>query len=158
DSELLCLGADQFRRLLGHPDALMALVRVLVERATTRVASNDFVPPNTITVVGVGSPRGESETIDALTAALGAHGPTIKLDVATVDAKLGPGAADIGFNAAGELLALLDRVERAHRFVVYQTDPAHPAWTDRCLRQADRVLLLVETAKGVPGGAVPSLP
>ncbi len=158
DSELLCLDADQFRRLFSHPDALMALVRVLVERATSRAASNDFVPPNTITMVAVGSPRGELEAIDALTSALARHGPTIKLDAATIEATLGPGAADVDRDAASELLALLDRLERTHQFVVYQTDPAHPAWSDRCLRQADRVLLLVDATRSIAAGAVPRLP
>jgi predicted acylesterase/phospholipase RssA len=158
DSELLCIGSDQFHRLFSHPDASMALVRMLVERATARVASNDFVPPNTITVVGVGSPRGERETIDALTGALGVHGPATKVDVASVESMLGPGAADVDLSAAGELLTLLDRIERAHRFVVYQTDPAHPEWTERSLRHADRVLLLVDAARGVADGVVPTLP
>jgi predicted acylesterase/phospholipase RssA len=152
DSELLCIGADQFRRLFSHPDALMALVRVLVERATTQFASKDFVPPNTITVVGSSEP----ELIDTLTAALGEHGPTTKLDVAVIESTLGPGSADVGIDAAGELLALLDKVERAHRFVVYQTDPDHPGWTERCLRHADRVLLLVDEKRSTV--VVPELP
>ena len=152
DSELLCIGADQFRRLFSHPDALMALVRVLVERATTHFASKDFVPPNTITVVGAPEP----ELIDTLTAALDGYGRATKLDVASIEAMLGPGGADVDLAAAGELLGRLDRIERAHRFVVYQTDPAHPVWTERCLRHADRVLLLVDEAQR--SAVVPALP
>jgi NTE family protein/lysophospholipid hydrolase len=156
DSELLCLDREQFSRVFSHPDALMALVRVLVERATTR-ASSDVVPPRTITVVGVASPRGEAAFVEALTAALSSHGSTTRLDVATIETMLAPGAADVGLDAAGELLALLDRIERANRFVVYHTDPGHPAWTDRCLRHADRVLLVVDANWSHAGQPAPSL-
>jgi predicted acylesterase/phospholipase RssA/CRP-like cAMP-binding protein len=157
DSELLCLDREQFSRVFSHPDALMALVRLLVERATTRVASSDVVPPRTITVVGVASPRGEAAFVEALIAALSREGPTTKLDVATIETMLGPGAADVDLNAAGELLAVLDRVERANRFVVYHTDPGHPAWTDRCLRHADRVLLVVDADSSHIREPAPSL-
>ena len=158
DSELLCISADWFGRLFSRPDALMALLRVLVERATTRLAPNEIIPPNTITVIDVGSPRGLGAMIDALTDALGLHGPTTKLEIATVEAALGPGAADVTLDGAGELLTLLDRMERAHRFVVYQTEHAHPAWTERCLRHADRVLLVVDGDLGPTHTAVPPVP
>jgi predicted acylesterase/phospholipase RssA/CRP-like cAMP-binding protein len=144
DSELLCLGTTQFQRLVSHPDALLALVRLLVQRATSRVTPAAFAPPKTIAVVSVGPRRGHAEAVDALVLALAAHGPTTRVDAATVETSLGRNATEVALDRAGDLLALLDRTERAHRFVVYQTDATHAVWRDRCLRHSDRVLLLVD--------------
>ena len=82
--------------------------------------------------------------VDALIAALAQHGPTTAIDASAVDAALGPAAADVDLDGASELLSLLDRTERAHRFVIYRTDPNRVGWTQRCLRHADRILLVVD--------------
>jgi predicted acylesterase/phospholipase RssA len=158
DSELLCLGADQFRRLVAHPEAMMALVRVLVERATARGASAESVPPRTIMIVGIAPVLDHAKTVADLARALAAHGATATIDVARIEATLGEGAADATVETAGELLALLDHIERSHRFVVYVTDPGHPAWNERCGRHADRVLMLVDSRQRPCRSELPALP
>jgi predicted acylesterase/phospholipase RssA/CRP-like cAMP-binding protein len=51
----------------------------------------------------------------------------------------------------------LDKLETAFRYVVYEADPADTAWTERCARQADR-LLLVAHGGGRPEHGGDSLP
>jgi predicted acylesterase/phospholipase RssA/CRP-like cAMP-binding protein len=149
DTELLCLGAEQFRSLVGHPDAFLAVARLLVERATSRLAPVS-TPPRAIAVGAVGHPRAHDEVVASLASALAAHGPTITVGASEVEAHLGRDAAEVGVEAAGELLAFLDRIERAHRFVVYRMDPAHPRWSERCLRQADRIVLAADASDRTP--------
>ncbi len=158
DSELLSIGREQFERLVVHPESLLALVRLLVQRATTKISPSGFAAPNTIAVVGAGGVTGVSETVEALTTALSAHGTAIRVDAAVVENSLGRGAADVGVDSAGDLLGWLDRIERDHRFVLYQTDPTRSAWTDRCLRGADRILLVVDADQDPLTITVPSLP
>jgi lysophospholipid hydrolase len=40
------------------------------------------------------------------------------------------------------IVAELSEQERRHRFVLYETDPICSPWTRRCVRQADRILLV----------------
>src|SRR5882762_7948817 len=159
DSELLRLGAKQFEGLVvGHPSALLALVRLLVERSTSRVPAVAFAPPNTVAVVGVGGLRGVTTLVEAIAAALSHHGDAIRVDAAAVESSLGRNATEVALDRAGSLLTWLDRVERAHRFVLYETDPARPAWTERCLRQADRIVLVVDADCDPSDLTVPQLP
>ena len=159
DSELLRLGAKQFEGLVvGHPSALLALVRLLVERSTSRVPTVAFAPPNTVAFVGVGGPRGVTTLVEAIASALSHHGDAIRVDAAAVESSVGPNATEVALDRAGSLLTWLDRVERAHRFVLYETDRAHPAWTDRCLRGADRIVLVVDAVCDPNYLTVPELP
>jgi predicted acylesterase/phospholipase RssA/CRP-like cAMP-binding protein len=159
DSELLRLGAQQFEGLVvGHPSALLALVRLLVERSTARIGAASFAPPNTIAFVGVGGQRGLTKLVESIASALSRHGDAVRVDAAAVESALGPKATEVAFDSAGSLLTWLDRVERAHRFVLYETDPAHLAWTERCLRQADRIVLVVDARCDPNNLNVPKLP
>ena len=45
-----------------------------------------------------------------------------------------------------ESCELCDDLEREHSLVIYEGDPIQGAWTDRCLRQADLVLLVADPA------------
>ncbi len=56
--------------------------------------------------------------------------------------------------AAARLLAWLEAREVDHRFVVYQAEPGATAWTRRCMRQADRVLLVAHAGDLPAAGAV----
>jgi predicted acylesterase/phospholipase RssA/CRP-like cAMP-binding protein len=159
DSELLTFGRDEFDRLVTHPDSLLALLRLLVDRARSPIsASAAFAPPNSIAVIGVGAPADLDETVAHLTAALATQGAAICLDAALVERNVGDDATEVHLESAGPLLTWLDRVERSHQFVVYRTDPARRAWTDRSLRHADRILLVVDAGRELDGVTLPPLP
>lgn len=64
-----------------------------------------------------------------------------------VDAALGAGTAQTACEDAGAsqaLLAWLRALESRHPFLIYVADNAYDAWALRCLRQADRVLVVAE--------------
>ncbi len=48
--------------------------------------------------------------------------------------------------AQSMLSAWLDELEVAHRFLVYEGDHGAPAWTRRCMREADRILFVASAA------------
>ena len=67
---------------------------------------------------------------------------------ATVDAALGPGTAatPIGDGEREDrLIHWLQEREMAHRHLVYVADAAGGHWSRRCMRQADRVLVLADS-------------
>jgi predicted acylesterase/phospholipase RssA/CRP-like cAMP-binding protein len=89
-----------------------------------------------------------------LAAALAPHGAVLTLDAAAVEERMGePGIAQAWEgDEAAHLLAWLEGQETAHRFVLYAADERPTAWTRRCLRRADRVLLLARAnADPAPG-------
>ncbi len=74
--------------------------------------------------------------------------PRVRLvGAAHVDAALGPGSAQTPLDDGAEdrrLRAWLGALEERHPFVIFAADSDSDTWSRRCLRQADRVLLLAE--------------
>ncbi|MGH8659547.1 MAG: cyclic nucleotide-binding and patatin-like phospholipase domain-containing protein [Gammaproteobacteria bacterium] len=82
-----------------------------------------------------------------LAESLAAHGSTLYLDSGSLDDYLSPsGIAQTPINDPnnGNIARWLNHQESTHRFILYQTDPGPTEWTKRCLRQADRIVLVGE--------------
>ncbi len=172
DSLVLRLGVAGFERVArAHPESVLGLCRALVRADTgASVYAGTGVAPavsglsaasaggsasagTTIALLAAGSGRVPDDLASGLVAALG--GATTVTST-TVDAALGAGAS--GTEPAdprnGRLLAWLHNVEAAHRFVVYRADDRDTEWTRRCLRQADRVVLVAQAGTDpAPGPA-----
>ncbi len=153
DSSLLRLDVEAFDRLVaGRPAALMALSRTIVERLESSLKERT-APVRTVAVIAAG--RGPSADLAAFTARLGASlqrfGSVTTVDAASVDAAAGAGACDAtpGDRHDVAVARHLDQVESGHDVIVYVGDGRHEQWTQRCLRQADLVLL-VGRATGDP--------
>lgn len=79
-----------------------------------------------------------------LETALRTFGKVLVLTAQRVDAELGnPGISQSSVEdpLSIRLTAWLDRQELLYQFVVYVAEPGASAWTQRCVRQADRILL-----------------
>jgi predicted acylesterase/phospholipase RssA/CRP-like cAMP-binding protein len=146
DSALLRLDLDAFDRLVAvRPDALLALTRTILERQD-RSTVERTAPVRSVAVVAAG--RGPdpdlAEFTHRLVASLGRFGSVAVVDTARVDEAAGAGACDAeALSAKSEKVARwLDRVEQDADLTVYVGDVRHPSWTQRCLRQADLVLLV----------------
>ncbi|HEV2148824.1 MAG TPA: cyclic nucleotide-binding domain-containing protein [Longimicrobiaceae bacterium] len=152
DSVLVGFTSDEFDRLAARqPQLLRRVTRGLVERLHrgARVGPGRVV---NVAVLPASSGAPVREFCNRLVTALGAHGSVLRLDAAGVDARMAEAGISQAWEGSAEsprLLAWLEAQEAAHRFVVYEAEPGPTPWTRRCMRQADRVLL-VARAEGDP--------
>ncbi len=157
DSELLELTRDDFDRLVAqHPHAMMQLARGMASQLAEADREHDVRGQiSTVAIVpGHRSPHLPG-FVAALATALERHGPTLRLDADALEARLGDGAAELAFGEDGlsDITRWLHVQESHHRFVIYEADQELTPWSRRCIRQADRVLLVAERAADpTPGG------
>ena len=152
DTSLLRLSTQSFHRLMeSHPDMALTLTRRIIQRFQRAMHG---LPParagavSTIAVVGIHPETPLAGFARRLAASLGAAGSVLHLDGAKLDAALGPGATQIPRDHArnDEILSWLSEQESNYRFLLYEADPTPSAWSSRCVRQADRILLVGRAA------------
>ncbi len=148
DSHLAKLSRDGFARLLRkHPEAVLSLVsRKLAARLRSGIAPSPSMRSlASIAAVAVSSGVPLDRFCDSLADSLSAHGRTLCLSSARFDAYAGkPGLAESAENEAADsrVIELLGNLETEYRYVIYQADDSDSAWTARCLRQCDRILMV----------------
>jgi predicted acylesterase/phospholipase RssA len=159
DSALVRLPRTALERLVGsHPEVLWRLNRVLARRLRLEVggarpAANTV---RTFAVVAAGPSAPLAEFARRLADELAGSGPALHLDRAQLESRLGPGTADLAPDSdeGPRITSWLDEQETQHRFVVYEAEAEPTEWTLRCLRQADRVLVLADARADPTPGAV----
>ena len=142
DSELARLSSGTFERvLLSHPEAILRLARLSVERLES-VRTRGQIPaaPRTITVIPHDPAVDLAPLGSALVEALARHGRVELVGSA---------------RASRHSSQWFHEVESRNDFVVYAAEPGDTAWTQLCVRQAD-VLLLAARA-GAAAGPWPCL-
>ena len=144
DSELAMLSAGTFERvLLGHPEAILRLARLTVQRLDLREAGRKPpLTPRTLAVVPLGPGVDHVGQARELVAALTTFG---RADL--VDGR-----------AATHSPQWFHERESRNDFVVYAADAGETPWTHTCLRQADVVLFVARgDADAEPGPSAASL-
>ena len=134
--------------LIAHPVALVAITRVLIGRLRQNQRQqklNSARSARTFAVISA------TPAINALAFAhdlhqqLKAQDTSHLLTAAAVDSALGEGMAHTADGAGNtQLMEWLNRLEREHRFLVYSAGADPDPWARRCMRQADRVLVLAD--------------
>lgn len=157
DSVLVRLDKPAFLQLLGISVPLsMALTRQLIKRLQTGTARVDGVRPVAIALLPVTAGVDARAFADRLAAQLrrlpGARPEGVcVLDAAAIDAALGQAGlarSDAADAAANRRIALhLDEVEAGHDTVLLLADDTPTAWTQRCTRRCDEMLLLADAAQ-----------
>ncbi len=163
DSQVARLSKEGLARLTSGREELLGLIaRELSMRLRAVEAPARRRTAATITLAVVPASGGFSagcsfdDFSNRLGAAFAKIGPVLLISSASLDALVGtPGAAQVDEHDAGHgrMIDLLDKLEADHRFVIYQVDAEPSAWTRRCLRHCDQVLLVV--AGGAVGGKMP---
>ena len=137
DTELLRVSPQAFNALIArHPRVMLNLMRLLVKRLHKRPSARSTAParrplrsfPCRKDCRTIPSPR---RLADALT-------------------EIGVKAAVLDAQAAEQTADWFSAFEADHDVVFYCGDAPDGAWTQQCLRQADRVLLLARTDRPVP--------
>jgi NTE family protein len=133
DSELLRLGKAAFARLIeAHPKALRFITDLLVRRLREPHRARENQAPKTIAVIPLAPLPPTSSFVRSLERAF--------LDLGTKTCVLD---ADSGSRP----IEWFNALEEAFGMVLYQADFEPSAWTRLCLRQADRLVLLVHNAQ-----------
>lgn len=156
DAELLRVPRDTFLRILETEPALGAAVARLLSQRLKRTTKQPRVRLRVRTVALLpldGQPVSPDFVRSFLDALAREDVPSCHLSSASLEAALGAGAAAVDRGESGDsrILELCDRIEREHSIVIYESDPVYGAWTERCIRQADLVLLVGQAG----GAAVP---
>ena len=129
-----------------HPKIILALTRRMAAwlAPSPRIETCRGCVAVAISGVHEGIPL--PEIARRLLDALSALGPTLHLASRDLDERFGPGAASSPDGSAGHgrLAAWVDEQEAHHAFLLYEADSYPTAWTRRCLRQADRVLVVAD--------------
>jgi predicted acylesterase/phospholipase RssA/CRP-like cAMP-binding protein len=142
DSQLVRMPKDAFLRFMQHhPSVLRQFVQILIHRLGDRTPGRREKLA-TIALVPAGEAAAVVPFARSLVAALATHVSTRLIDRDSVRRQF-PG----GLDEANETQAAgwLNDLELEHGVLVYACDTTADRWTQLCLRQADRVLLVART-------------
>ncbi len=143
--------------LTGYPSALIAITRILIQRLTQnqrQIRLQSAQSARSFAIVPATPDIDVRPLAEALLQRLSRYHSARRLDAEEVDAQLGDGHARAPDGEAHQsLTAWLNQLERRHRYLVYQGSPEPDAWSLRCMRQTDRVLVV--TRAGMPALASP---
>jgi NTE family protein len=141
DCELVRLSRAAFDRLAhAHPKATLHVARLAVQRLESAMEEGEAHTPRSIALVGVHPELPLRRLAEDLLHGLERFGPVRLIDQAR--------------GAALDATAL-SQLEIDQRFALYLADGDDPDWRTRCLRQADRLLLLVDAERAPMGVEVP---
>lgn len=152
DAEVAKLSKESFDRLLGkHPHALTkTFTRSIIDIVLAHDAPRerqDQQATLSLAVIPAGTNTPLTEFTRRLVQAFATLGATLHLSSSRVDNELGkPGIAQEEANSeratAVQLIGWLSDQESTYRYLVYEADAELTPWTQRCLRQADHILLV----------------
>jgi len=157
DSELMVLSVDAFHELLARfPEIAMGLTRIIIERLRDAIHTDE--PPRSIKNICL-LPVTDSISIEefshTLSKAVMQYCTVYYLNAATVEHDLRtPGIAEISEDnpANMRLDAFFNDLENRYDIVLFSADGRDSQWSRRCLRQADKVLLIADARDNpVPG-------
>jgi NTE family protein len=150
DSVLVKLDKPRFDGLVAlSPLVSQTLTRQIIQRLQTQNLRRPLPPPVTIGVLPVSDGVSVDDFVNALVPQLQRFGRVSIVGTAAMDRAIGTTGASASDGAAGDELvaSALDAIEAANDFVLLIGDPAPGAWTRRCIRHSDELLLLADAAQ-----------
>ncbi len=153
DSHLLKIAREDFEHLgREEPTVTLEIARLIVARLGRSIHHRSgFGRIRSLAVVSANGGGSLDEFAMQLGEALRAIGTVSILSASVLEAALGEGHVRSlpGSEPDFEVVAWLNSHEAAHDMAVYVADPQVSPWTQRCIRQADRVLVVA------PAGSPP---
>jgi predicted acylesterase/phospholipase RssA/CRP-like cAMP-binding protein len=153
DTCLAALSHEAFlQAAASYPQLLLALGRGVVNRLRRHELASPQRGVSTIAVVpvspGVDTPR----LAQSLVQSLSELEPAAYVPAARVEEQLGVGAASLAEPdlRGQEVSRWLNDLEDSSRFVVLEAADSTSAWTQRCVRHADAVLLVAQANEPCP--------
>jgi predicted acylesterase/phospholipase RssA/CRP-like cAMP-binding protein len=156
DSELVKLPQAAMNHLAEkYPQVMMRVNRILANRLRLELGPKRITSTvMTFAVVPVTASLPLADFTCRLVQGLASYGSTLHVTSAQLDDELGRGAAQTLQDDAdnSRIAGWLSEQESNYRYVVYEADAELSHWTRRCIRQADRVLIVAQAdADPAPG-------
>ncbi len=150
DCELFRLPREVFNRIIEkYPQIMMNVCRSIFERLGRNTPGLVFRSRNpNIAVLPASADVCIDTVCGELVATMSEYGPVEHLRSHEVDRTLGlPGISHSDRNEPSNvrLVRWLNGREAKHRYVLYQAEPEWPGWTERCVRQADHVIIVADS-------------
>lgn len=145
DSVLARLSRERAELLLRkYPETIVAVTRMLAGWLKTEIPVAPALGCVAVAVTAAGPDVPILAFTARLVASLSALGPTLHLDARRLEAELGAGVAQCpdGSLHHERMAAWLNEQEGRYEVVIYEADSIPSAWTRRCLRQADQILVV----------------
>lgn len=152
DTELWRISRTVFEELAQqYPQLMLQMTRMLSKRLKIAMKGDEKQESGSVHTIALVPASGMTETsaiAERLTQALSAYGRTYHLTGERLDALFSSGASRIAQGAAAEtqLIGWLNEHELQYDFIVYEADAMLSEWTMRCIRQADRVVMVGHAA------------
>ncbi|MGH8444698.1 MAG: patatin-like phospholipase family protein [Solimonas sp.] len=151
DSVLLELPSEALLRTLQQfPEAMLRLMRIIVQRLRQNAGVQTLAAVqkgSTLAILPATTDAPARDVAERLCRQLG-HGGARLIDAAAVDAALGIDCSRLtlenGNGGLRRLVEYLNALEAQDTQIVYLANPAADAWAQRCIGQADRVLVVVD--------------
>jgi NTE family protein len=150
DSLLARLAKPDFESLLArNPRASIAITRQIIGRLQTQHQQRPLPAPVTVALLPVSEGVALHAFAGRLAGQLEPFGRVQVVDAAAIERGLNEAGAALheGADAERRLTLALDRVEAEHDFVLLLANPGADAWTRRCIRHADELLLLADATR-----------
>ena len=136
DTELLRISPAGFETLVArHPRVMMNITRFLVRRLQNVTRQADTARPRTFAIVPLQDGLADASIAHRLADIL--HG-------------MGSRVAVLDVSASDQDAEWFNTFEQCHDVVFYRGDAPDSAWTQMCLRQADRIFLLARADRPLP--------
>ena len=152
DSTVAKLPLATWKRLShARPEWTVNLARVVVDRLIGQRRLGTAAQAVCFAVLPLCHRKQVTDFARQLESSLGRLGRCCVIDAAAVDRRFGFGSARLQRGESGEAMIVewLHRQELSAEFIIYVCEETNTPWTQRCLRQADQILLLVD-AEGRP--------
>ena len=149
DSTVGRLSKKVFDKLFNHHPAAVhkATTKMIVDHLISPSRPHGATIPRTIALLPITADVPIDKTADMLQTALSQRGPTLTVNRQLIEG-LG-GVNDQSQNAPNaadktSIVNALNDLERSHEHLILVTDSSDTPWTQRCIRQADAILLLAD--------------
>ncbi len=154
DSRLLQLDKTAFEQALRrHPEAMLRVGRLIVQRLReddSPHTRDSLRNARTYAILPAHPGLDTHAFSQTFSDQLAPAGATLRLDPERVTMALGADASNIPFEDSeknSRLSLWLNHIEDRYRYLLYQADDSPTHWTRRCLRQADRVIVVAHAER-----------
>ena len=150
DSVLVRLAKEHFEALLiSHPQVSLTFTRQMIRRLQTEHERHSVAAPVTVGLLPVSAGVDLDDFAQHLMKQLQCFGRVTSMSAAAMDSALDDAGISVREDADADhrISLALDALEAQHDFVLLIGDATPNAWTRRCIRNSDEMLLVADATQ-----------